>query len=117
MKEKKLKAFTLIELLVAMVISGIVIGIAYSGYLIFSNQFQAYKKTNDKNLQGLTLNGLLKGDFLNSGAIKRSDENSMEAQYDDKSIFYQWGGSYVLRSSGETTDRSEERRVGKECRL
>ena len=100
----RLKAFSLIELLVALVIGGIVIGIACKMYLIANQQFRQYKKGTEKTAQEVVLKGLLHTDFFQSISVIRKSENSIEAEFSDKTINYQWSPDFVVRTDNSIKD-------------
>ena len=100
----KLKAFTLIELLVAMVVSGIVIAVAYQVYLIATMQFSEYKRISDKVTSEVVLKGLLNSDFFMSESVIQRSENSIEVQRENKAIRYEWNERYVLRTTENMKD-------------
>lgn len=101
---KKLKAFTLTELLVAMVVSAIVIAVAYQIYSIASMQFGEYKKVNDKISNEVVLKGLLNMDFFTSTAVLQRSENSIEIHKQDTLIEYAWNEFFVLRTKNNMRD-------------
>ena len=94
----------MIELLVAMVVSGIVIAVAYQVYLIATQQFSEYKKINDKVTTLAVLKGLLNSDFFMCTTVIQRSESSIEVQMNEKLINYEWNDRYLLRTSDNIRD-------------
>ena len=63
MKQKHLAAFTLLELITVLVLSTIIIGIAYTAYELIYKDFTAYKNNNESVLETLDFVTLLENDF------------------------------------------------------
>jgi len=65
----RLPAFTVLELTLAMLISAVVLGIAYSGYSLVSKSYSRYQNRNEKLATLARLDELLKKDFYKADYI------------------------------------------------
>jgi hypothetical protein len=92
------------ELLVGMVISSIVISLAYSAYNILTIQFLEYKKTCDRTQEQALGFFLLKKDLDRCCSVKKVSDNELEMDYKDKAIRYKWTNDKLTRTAGLSTD-------------
>jgi prepilin-type N-terminal cleavage/methylation domain-containing protein len=99
---KKFKAFTLIELVVTMVISSIVVMLAFTCYEITYKQYLNFRKSNNTVTQVILFNSLFKRDVLLSNLINRIDDNNVLLKMNDTvNVNYFFGSNYVLRKYNE----------------
>jgi prepilin-type N-terminal cleavage/methylation domain-containing protein len=101
---RKLKAFTLVELLVAMVLSTIVIALAYSVYTqtnaSFQNALTQYGKTNDL----LQLQRMMNRDF-NNACLATYENGTLKVERSDHSqVDYQLDSNKLIRSDKSVMD-------------
>jgi len=99
----KTKAFTVIELTVVMILSSIVISIAYLSFDILQKQYRNYRESNDKIAMISKLHRLLHTDFNNSEIIIKTDAGIL-TNYGTKQINYEFDFGFILRKDGEITD-------------
>ena len=102
---KKVKAFTLVELLVSMLISSIVISMAYVSYDIVYKQFSNYKNINKKINEVILIDMLLKNDFFQAKEIycKTSDKLIFKDKQNHENT-YLFTPGYIIRKSNEVND-------------
>jgi prepilin-type N-terminal cleavage/methylation domain-containing protein len=103
MKIRKLRAFTIIELIIVMLISSVVITIAYTGLGVFYRQYTQFKHTQEAVSQTLLLDRLLTLDFSNCNYVEKK-EGGITCVYADKEIAYQLTDEYILRTEKQTAD-------------
>lgn len=99
----KIKAFSILELIVVMLISMIVMGIAYQGYLLFHKQFLSFKKNADKIADLSLMDRLLHSDISDSRIVLKNSKG-IDCIYPDKTIIYEWEDTYALRKDAGLID-------------
>ena len=92
------------ELLVTMVISSIVISIAFVAYEIIYKQYYSYKNTNDKIRECLTLKTTLNNDFILSEKIIKSAKGLSMIDRMGKILSYNLSKDYIIRELDEVRD-------------
>jgi prepilin-type N-terminal cleavage/methylation domain-containing protein len=101
---KAIKAFTMVELLMAMVLSAIIIGIAYNVYskteTSFRNAYEQYGKTNEL----LQLQNILNYDCNNAWRASFEDEQMKVERFDHNIVNYMIMSDKVIRQANEVTD-------------
>lgn len=96
----KIKAFTIIEVVVVLVITGIVIFAAVSGYLKIQHLFHMSKNINDTGNNIGTLFNVLQYDF-EKATIAKSRYNELILLYEDgKKIKYEFDTDKIEREWG-----------------
>lgn len=99
----KLKSFTIIELMVVMLISTLVMGIAYQGYMLFYKQFLSFKSSSERIAKVSLLDRLVSSDMSDCKVvIKRS--KGMDCVFNNKVIQYEWEENFVLRKQETLVD-------------
>lgn len=99
----KIKAVTILELMVVMLISMLVLGIAYQGYMLFFKQFSVFKDSSDKIAEVVLFDRLITGDFNDCKTVVRN-EQGVECIFPDKVIQYHFADAYILRKRIAQTD-------------
>jgi prepilin-type N-terminal cleavage/methylation domain-containing protein len=95
---KRIRAFTLIELVVAMLISSIVVIVAFTGYEIIAGQYVDYRKKSDEITKSFLLNSLLAKDFLNSELILLNPNGDILFKFNNApEVDYQFKEAYIIR--------------------
>lgn len=95
---RSLKAFTILELVIAMMISAIVIAIAYTGLKMVLRSFHAFSKRYEQTMVMLKLNELLTKDIDRSEAVRSGDEGiSMTGS--GQSVHYRFEGDELIRTA------------------
>lgn len=100
---KKIKAFTTLEISIVMLLTALLSGIAYNGYLYLIKQNILHNKINEEALGLQNLLIRLKADTFYSTKMYR-DKNSMLFMYPSKTIHYEFLDNYVLRRQAEVCD-------------
>lgn len=100
---KRLKSFTTMELSIVMLLSAIISGMAYNGYLLFIKQISVYQKTNDEALQIQQILKLLKNDTYLCNTISAT-ENELTFSFLNSSIAYTFNENFILRTQASTID-------------
>ncbi|OFY93711.1 MAG: hypothetical protein A3K10_17215 [Bacteroidetes bacterium RIFCSPLOWO2_12_FULL_31_6] len=100
----KLRAFSFLEVMVSIVISGIVISIAYSVFIFTHKQFFRFTsiKTEIKNYFELT--EVLNNDFETANKVVKKSDQEIEMQLLEKNINYFFDTDYILRTVDSKTD-------------
>lgn len=100
----KLRAFSFLEVMVSIVISGIVISIAYSVFIFTHKQFFRFTsiKTEIKNYFELT--EILNNDFETANKVVKKSDQEIEMQLVEKNINYFFDTDYILRTVDSKTD-------------
>ena len=102
---RRLPAFTLIELIIAMALSGIVIGIIYSSYMIIEKQYNLIKLRDQKISQIKNLNFMLENDFKEcESIIKNLNEISLKKEGNINFIVYHFEENYIIRNKLNNLD-------------
>ena len=102
MKQKHLAAFTLLELITVLVLSTIIIGIAYTAYELIYKDFTAYKNNNESVLETLDFVTLLENDFSDADSLK-IDEYSIQVFQSERTIEYELYPTNTLRYLAKNT--------------
>lgn len=101
MKNKdKIPAFTLSEVLIVLVITSIVVGIAFAVLHLVTKQFNTMSNRYDERIQTQKLKQQIAVD-LDSGQsiILKDDEEKLQIINDDNlNANYEWAGDYLIRN-------------------
>ncbi len=100
----KLKAFSLLEVLIALLISGLVISAAYSGFLFSHKQFNKFKGITTELREYFTLSEVLTREFENAKQVVKKSNYEIEIKEIDRSINYTFESDYILRTIAYETD-------------
>jgi hypothetical protein len=95
---KQLKAVTVIELAIALLISAIVIGIAYNSMDVFERLYHRFQANNDRNYQLVVFNKIMKSDLDKADVIYKSGSGILLKINDEDWIKYEWYSDFVLRN-------------------
>lgn len=104
-KDKTYNAFTLVEMLVALVISMLVIGMAYTAFLFLTGRFTHQKNISESLTSIYRLKDLIEQDY-SKAQDAQIDDDELVLSYVDATIVYSADSKngYVLRNLGEQTD-------------
>ena len=94
---KKLKAFTVMELAVAMLISGVVLSIAYNSMDVFGRLSRKFYSNQKGNAEIMMLDDLLRKDFEVSTLILKSG-NGILCKKESMNIKYEWLPDMIIRT-------------------
>ena len=94
---RRLKALTVMELTIAMLISAIVVSIAYNSMDIFNRLYHRYLKTNDANYQFVLFDRIFKRDLDRAEVVFSAVSGITLQNFDEKRIRYEWQEDMVLR--------------------
>lgn len=97
MKTGKLKAFTLMEISMVMLLSALVIGIAYRCLDILTNQYRSFTQKNAYITQLSILDGLLSRDFVKSDTVFTTG-NGIRCCSPGKTIVYMMQPDCIIRT-------------------
>jgi hypothetical protein len=100
---KKIAAFTLMELIIGMIVSSIVVGTCYSGYLITSKQYNKYEVLKEEVNNIWQLHTCLTTDIKRAESLTYT-ENHLTLKNDSLLLVYVFNDSCITRSVNETTD-------------
>lgn len=100
MKKTKIHSFTLSELLVVMIITAIVVGIAFTVLRMVQKQIRAAQSNFDKTAGLALFEQTLWQDFNKCPTIKYSHvQNSLMLESDIDSVIYRFTADYTLRNA------------------
>jgi prepilin-type N-terminal cleavage/methylation domain-containing protein len=100
---RKLRAFTLMELMIGMIVSSIVTGMCYSGYMLISRQYQDYHKLKEQVNESMQLYTVLANDIAKSRSVLYANEH-LQLEGDSVSLNYFFTDDCILRNVNEITD-------------
>jgi hypothetical protein len=106
MSMTKIKAYTISEMLVVMLLSAIVISVAYTVLNIFNLQYLNYKNTRDDIYNLDLLDRLMVVDFSNADNIIK-DENRYIFNFPARQVTYAFSDSLISRTENQVEDRFE----------
>lgn len=95
---KRLKAVTVIELAIALLISAIVIGVAYNSMDVFERLYHRFQANNDKNYQLVVFNKIIKSDLDKADVIYKNGSGILLKKKEVDWIIYEWYPDYILRN-------------------
>lgn len=101
MSKQTLKAFTILEITITMMIAALLIGLTFTIYTIVSRSYRSFRDKNDDVLALLTLDKLLKRDFLNAETIYRKGSEVLIIGRADTAL-YEFKEGYLVRTRGIT---------------
>ena len=96
---KKLKSFTLSELIVVMIITGIVVGLAFSVLRIVQKQISVISKDNEKAVQVVFLEEMLWHDFNQMQTVRSLGPDRLIMKSEIDSVTYHFQETVVLRNN------------------
>jgi prepilin-type N-terminal cleavage/methylation domain-containing protein len=99
MSKHTVKGFTLLEITLTMMISAILIGLTFTIYTIVSRSFSLFTRKNDEVMVMLTLDKLLKRDFLTAETIRRKDSQVFFIGRQDTAV-YDFKEHFITRTKG-----------------
>jgi hypothetical protein len=101
MSKQTVKAFTILEITITMMISAILIGLTFTIYTIVSHSYRSFSDKNDDVLVMLTLDKLLKRDFLKAESVLRKGSAILIIGRTDTAL-YDFKPGYLVRTRGIT---------------
>ena len=111
-KKYHLPGFTILELTVAMILTGLVVTIAYAGYGIMSRQYAAYQKTTEKQATLSLLDNTLHHDFAGAETIRALGNRLFFTETTGQVITYETRYNQIIRTQGTVTDTTNLDIVG-----
>jgi type II secretory pathway pseudopilin PulG len=103
MKRGRLPAFTILELVLAMLITGLLIGMAFSVVTMIIGIHRDFNEKNEAMAKVLLLDRLLKKDFRQAKVIQMKGEQILFVRAAD-TVIYQMTAVEVLRKQQALTD-------------
>ena len=100
----KLRAFSFLEVMVSIVISGIVISIAYSVFIFTHKQFFRFTSIKTEIRNYFELTEVLNNDFETANKVVKKSDQEIEMQLLEKNINYFFDTDYILRTVDSKTD-------------
>ena len=98
-----IRSFTLLEMVVVMLLSSIIIAIAYQGYILFYRQYLSFKKNTEANSKISLLDSRIFSDCADSREIRKSAEG-LTFIFKDKKIVYELRGEAIIRHQAVMID-------------
>jgi prepilin-type N-terminal cleavage/methylation domain-containing protein len=80
----RLKGFTLVEIIIVMILSGILVALAIKVIITIMSVSTLQNKTSSQNNILLSVNRILKENFLNSSTIETNENEDLIFNYPDK---------------------------------
>lgn len=102
MYSKKVPGFTIMEVTIAMLLSAIVIGLAYTVFSLVTRSYQSYQARHRQMATVLSLDGMLRRDFDRAEVILE-DTDGIVLTSKNHLIKYRFYPDYILRK-GIATD-------------
>lgn len=99
MKNKKVSAFTIMELTVAMLISAMVIAVAYTAFVLMGNVYRNYHTRQTELAVLMRVDELLRRDFTRAEFITYRND-SLCFWVDSQQVRYAFSGDKIIRKSG-----------------
>jgi len=100
MNKQKVKAFTILEITITMLITGVLIAITYTSYIIIIKSYQSFTAKNDEMAVLVTVDHLLKRDFEQAETIYKTQEG-ISLKKDNQLISYQFKPDYIVRNAAK----------------
>jgi len=95
---KRVKAFTIMEISIVMLISAIVIGIAYTAFNIINQSYSSFQHKNEDIAVLVRLDELLRKDFSRANTISRTT-NGIFVKTGIDSVTYEFEPDFTVRIS------------------
>ncbi|MGY4538162.1 type II secretory pathway component PulJ [Mucilaginibacter sp. UYNi724] len=96
----KLAAFTILEMVITMMVSALLIGLAFTAYVIVYRSYLAFEKKNGETSIIIQLSKTLQRDFARSRRVCTRPDGLVI--YGQDSIFYEFRNDYMLRRSARS---------------
>lgn len=93
----KLKGFSILELMVAIILSGMVIGTAYSVYTFTHQQLYHFSSIKTEIRNYYEFSEVLNRDVENASKIIKRNEYEIELQQLGRNVTYEFKNDFVLR--------------------
>lgn len=93
----KLKGFSILELMIAIILSGMVIGTAYSVYTFTHQQLYHFSSIKSDMRNFYEFSEVLNRDVENASKIIKKSEYEIELQQLGKNVVYEFRNDFVLR--------------------
>jgi len=101
----KTRAFTLLEVVINLAIMGVVSGMVFTLYVLFSKNVGDYGKISNEKFEIQSFHSALKDDFFKSDKVLQEDEETfMVLFYDETAIRYQGRDGFLFRQVGDHQD-------------
>jgi Tfp pilus assembly protein PilE len=101
MNKQKVQAFTILELTITMLITALLIGVAYASYSIIVKSYRSFNLKNEDMGVLISLDHVLKRDFDQADVIlKTSDGITLKSE--QKIIKYTFNPGFITRESVKT---------------
>lgn len=100
----RLKSFTIVELSVTLLISGIVIGIAYYAYSLFLNQYRKQEAKSSFLREYLLVQKTIQTDIDQSESITNLGSSLMFRKVKDSKVIYNFANDFIYRETLSGTD-------------
>lgn len=99
----KIKAITVLEIVVSMLISSLVIIMAYAGLDVFNESIRLFKNRNYEYSQLLLIGNLMHKDIEDSERVIKMN-NGIQCFIQGSDVQYDFEDQYILRTKGSLTD-------------
>jgi prepilin-type N-terminal cleavage/methylation domain-containing protein len=101
----RLKGFTLVEIIIVMILSGILLALAIKVLIAIMSVSTLQNKTSSQNNILLSVNRILKENFLNSSTIETNENEDIIFNYPDKkSTTFSFKTSIIIISNNLSID-------------
>jgi Tfp pilus assembly protein PilE len=101
MTSHKVKAYTILELAITMLLSALVISIAYTAYRMVNQSYLSFTIKNNHSADLMRLDNLLKKDFFRADQIT-CDSAGILCHLKDHSVCYIFTRDFIIRKAGLT---------------
>lgn len=105
MKKTAIKSFTLFEIVLAMMLSGIVIGMAYTAFTLFTKIYGSYYHNATSHSELMVFRKMARDDFMEKSVITLSDSLVIIGDFPDSSqIRYMLTRDLLVRHKNNAVD-------------
>src|SRR5690242_11416038 len=96
---KSAKGFTILEVSIVMMLTGILVVIVYSGFLIVSRQYDLYHQSTDRLQETVFFEKCLENDFdISDYILYRKGDNGIQCCMKDDTVNYQFYRDMIIRT-------------------
>ena len=110
--KNRIRAFTLIEIVLAMMLAGIVLGMAYSAFRLFTKIYRDYHSKNIANADVQVFRGMLHDDMEVASVVSLTEgQISFSAVSDSLGLRYLLQPEYIIRRKAGVQDTFRMKRL------
>lgn len=100
----KVKGFSIIEVLASIIISGVVIGSAYSGYIYAHGNFQRFNQLRKDTRTYFELSAIMTNEMENAAQIIKIGDRKILLTQENNNIEYTFNAEHITRIKNNQLD-------------